>query len=249
MLENIYSSQKRLKWIKNRVSKDDRIVEIGCGTGFMITYPLAMQGFKISGYDRCEKSINYAKNSFLKASSFENVVNLGDPDLRKKYSAIVCSEVLEHCDDSTINQIFSTFETILEPNGQIFITVPNGYGWFEAEAWANSKTSFAKFLYESRIAAVLNKFKKWFFGYEPEAYPSSLDSSPHVQRFTLRRLKDLLASKGYQVEDARGSGLIAGPISNVFFSGIPILTRLNNWLGNAMPNISSGFYIAGRKLR
>lgn len=40
--ENIYGHIKRLEWIKEFISKDDLVVEFGCGTGYMIIYYLRM---------------------------------------------------------------------------------------------------------------------------------------------------------------------------------------------------------------
>jgi len=39
--ENEYGQAKRLKWIESNTQKQDTIIELGCGTGYMITLPMA----------------------------------------------------------------------------------------------------------------------------------------------------------------------------------------------------------------
>jgi SAM-dependent methyltransferase len=60
--ENIYGHIKRLEWIKEFISKDDLVVEFGCGTGYMIIYPLLKDGYNIIDLDT--KSIEYGQDFF-----------------------------------------------------------------------------------------------------------------------------------------------------------------------------------------
>lgn len=79
------------------------------------------------------------------------------------------------------------------------------------------------------------------------AEPSTLSCSPHVQRFTLKKFKEIISSSGYDVKDCKGSALIRGPLSNAFFTGIKWVMKLNNRLGEMFPSFSSGFYIYATK--
>ena len=42
--ENAYGHRKRVEWIVAQLKKTDRIVELGCGTGIMITRTLCKLG-------------------------------------------------------------------------------------------------------------------------------------------------------------------------------------------------------------
>ncbi len=59
--ENVYGNAKRLKWMLTYIRQDLNIVELGCGTGYMICLPLAKMGYSIQGLDLDEKSIAYGK--------------------------------------------------------------------------------------------------------------------------------------------------------------------------------------------
>ena len=50
-LENVYGHRKRLGWLSKHLKPGDRIVEVGCGTGYMITLPLLASGYDITGIE------------------------------------------------------------------------------------------------------------------------------------------------------------------------------------------------------
>ena len=99
----------------------------------------------------------------------------------------------------------------------------------------------------SFVERAIMDVKTWLSGYTAtqivEPYPSSLDQSPHVQRFTLSTLIERVQKHGFEQRGITGSGLFAGQLSNLLFSGFDFLTRLNNWLGDRMPRVASGFYV------
>ena len=49
--ENIYGHVKRLRWILSQVDRGATLVELGCGTGYMISRPLAKLGFEMHGVE------------------------------------------------------------------------------------------------------------------------------------------------------------------------------------------------------
>ena len=64
--ENIYGSIKRLEWFEKFLNKNQKIVDICCGTGYMVTIPLISEGYDIIGVDLDQKSIDYGKNLLKK---------------------------------------------------------------------------------------------------------------------------------------------------------------------------------------
>ena len=59
--ENAYGSVKRLEWIRDRLDPSRRAVELGCGTGYMLTYPLRVWAYDVVGVDLDVPSIEYGR--------------------------------------------------------------------------------------------------------------------------------------------------------------------------------------------
>ena len=79
-----------------------------------------------------------------------------------------------------------------------------------------------------------------------DPYLSTLDSSPHVQRFTYDTIQDLLLGQGFEITDRTGSVLFAGPVSNMLFTGMVPVMKLNCALGQRLPRFASGFFMGCR---
>jgi hypothetical protein len=113
------------------------------------------------------------------------------------------------------------------------------------------KTGLGWLLERTRIAEALRWIKSVLLRCRPEEPypPSTLAVSPHVQRFTYDSIQSLLAKHGFEVSSITGSVLIAGPFSNLFFTGLGPIMKINCLLGQWMPRIAAGFYVACRPIR
>jgi 2-polyprenyl-3-methyl-5-hydroxy-6-metoxy-1,4-benzoquinol methylase len=245
--ENVYGHVNRLTWIMKYLNKDDAIMEFGCGTGYMITYPLRCFGYNIEGFDLDAKSIKYGvrafsgnDNLFLHATDIK--------DVKKKYDVAIASEVFEHMHTDILDPVIDIIRTRLNPRGILLVTVPNGYGWYELESFLWNKLGWGRLLEQLRLISAVEKFKQLFFGeYIDALHPSTLSTSRHVQRFTLHSIQNRLTERGFEIVEAKGAVLFCGPFSNALFTGIKPIMRLNTWLGSKMPRIAAAFYIASRK--
>ena len=244
--ENIYGHAKRLHWISSFLNPSDRIVELGCGTGCMISLPLAKMGYDIFGIDLHNDSITYGQEIFRKEGL--------DPDRLKPVSlsefavmpdVIIASEVLEHLNQADLLKTLEVIRSKLKRGGMLLVTVPNGYGWFEMESFLWFKTGLGWLIEKLRIGSMVHIPKKWLFGWDIDyPHPSTLANSPHVQRFTCKSIQKLLRSHGFKVMKVGGSVLLAGPFSGLLFTGIKPVMKLNCLLGDLFPNVASAFYIA-----
>lgn len=140
---------------------------------------------------------------------------------------------------------FHQIRSKLKKNGQLIVTVPNGYGWFELESYLYFKKKVGKvlerFKFNYRIDHLKNlllRRKDWV-----NTVPSTLCHSPHVQRFTHRSIQKLLKSHHFEISSITGSVLFAGPFSDLLFAGINPILKLNNFLGSCLPLLASGFYV------
>lgn len=247
--QTIYGSLSRYQWIKSFLNKNQKIVDLGCGTGSMITIPLIEDGFDVLGVDLDEKSIKYGQNLLLKKNI--NLHRLQCCDFRElnfSPDVVILSEVLEHIDNLQLNSLLQDIFEKISLGGIVLITVPNGYGAFELESFIWNKLKVGRVLEWLRLDVCYIIFKNKLLGYNTILnVPSSLDSSPHVQRFTYYSLPRILKKFRFKVISKRGGSLISGPFSNLFFTGFKNIMKLNMILGNFIPWFASDFYIAVKK--
>jgi len=256
--ENVYAHRKRLEFIaaaieslrlRNGQNRDDlEVLDVGCGTGVMITLPLASFGYHILGIDLDPESVTAGRklNPFSNASfavlEVEELIQNG-----KVFDAVVCSEVLEHLDQPA--QMLRILRKLIKPNGILLITVPNGYGGFEID----------QFLWESLhlerivtpigrlIGALARRFKRIVFR-KPlpsrPSLPSTLsEGCPHVQHFTWSQITNLFATEGLVVVENGKSSLLTGKISNALFGEFGLLIEINRRIADYLPpSLTSGWY-------
>ena len=247
--ENIYGHQKRLRWIMNQLTHEEDVLELGCGTGYMVTLPLKKAGFKVVGLDLDSSSIEYGRNLAIKDGLPPGfLINSSLEMFEKKVDVIIVSEVLEHLTNKALTELLNVVHTTLRANGRLLVTVPNGYGWYEIESWLWKHVGLEWFFKRTRLDRIIMRFKTLLTGKQEEElverHPSTFDSSPHVQRFTLGTLCDYMATQGFKVRDATGSVIVAGQLSNLFFTGFSAITHLNNRLGDKLPSLAAGFYVS-----
>lgn len=246
--ENIYGHRKRLQWIISHLKKRDTIVELGCGTGTMITLPLLKLGFQITGVDPDEKSISFGQALFRNEGVDPQMLKMGDiTELKVDPNVLIASEVIEHLSGRDLPVVMNAIRRVLKPGGKLLITVPNGYGWFELEKWLWFNCGLGRALERTRVDILYREIKRHFLGVEPENLtPSTLSNSQHIQRFTFQSIQHLLDGYGFDVIDKDGSVLVAGPFSNLFFTGLKHIMNWNNIMGSKLPKYAAGFFIGCR---
>jgi len=246
--ENIYGHRKRLEWIMSHIRKTDTVLEVGCGTGYMITLQLARQGYNALGVDLDKASITYGQRLFESYGlDPERLICRDLADTPVQADVIIASEVLEHVTDTGMDRFLSAIQGNLKAGGLLLVTIPNGYGCFEIESLIFRFTKLQDFLSDTGIEKMLNIMKKKVFGFKPYEHPSTLSDSPHVQRFTWGSILKLLSRYNFKTTGIDGSAFISGPLSNLLFTGIKPAMLLSQWAGSLFPSIASGFFIACKK--
>ncbi len=245
--ENVYGNAKRLKWMLTHIRQDLNIVELGCGTGYMICLPLAKMGYSIQGLDLDEKSIAYGKKVFQKEGLDHSLISQRDiSSFGTAADVIIASEVFEHMKSDEIKQTLNTIKKNLPIDGRLLVTVPNGYGWFELENFLWKKLKAGQLLEWVGFVELVYQIKKFFLAEETDhpPHPSTLSDSPHIQHFTVSTIQNILKTSGFTVLEITGSVLFAGPFTNLLFHGVDVFLKLNCFLGNLLPSLASGFFIA-----
>jgi SAM-dependent methyltransferase len=229
----------------SHLSKDEMAVEIGCGSGAMITLPLARAGYRIRGLDPHRASIAYGQEVIGREGldpellSSKELLSLDfSPD------AVIASEVLEHIPDQPLSELLRAIRSKLGGGGKLLVTVPNGYGWFEWEKFAWQRLRLGRVLAALKLDVMINEVKHLIWGSSGESsLRSTLAASPHLQFFTCKAILRLLESHGFVIEAWTGSVLMAGPFSNLFFSKFQSFLRWNCRMGTRFPRIAAAFFI------
>ena len=246
--DNIYGRLDRLNWIIKNTSKKDIIVDLGCGTGYNLTIPLMHLGYNIIGIDRDAKSIKCGRKIAKKYNlDSEKLLCKDFQEINFHPDAVILSEVLEHLNNNELKNILDLIFSKLKNKGKLLITVPNGYSWFELESFLWYKIKFGKILKKLWIeeAFIVGKYK--LFGIRVDQFVSSLDSSPHIQKFSPKKLSKILTQHGFNKVNLSGGSFFSGPFSSLIFSGIKIAMNLNLKIGKLFPSLASGFYITVEK--
>ena len=244
--ETIYGSRSRYEWIKSFLNKDQKIVDLGCGTGSMITIPLIEEGFDVLGVDLDSKSIEYGKG-LLKEKKLDpsKLTDCNFSELLFVPDVVIVSEVLEHIETSALHELLSLILKKLSSGGLVLVTIPNGYGFFEFDSFIWNKLKLGKFLIWSTFDCRYTFYKNKYLGYNTVInIPSSLDSSPHVQSFTYYSLPYLFKQYDFKVKSKQGGTFISGPTSNLLFTGFGIIMKINMFLGRLFPVVAADFYMA-----
>lgn len=184
-----------------------RVLDIGCGDG-AITRPLATRfpQIDILGLDIDEANIGLARKAAPQNATFV-CKTLWDMDPREAYDVIIASELLEHITE--IERLMVLLSSHLRPDGLLLVTTPNGYGSMEIfeRTWKLTRS----FLMTSRV---LNPVRRALIAArvlgQNERERRLMELYPHVQAFTMRRLRRLGASAGLRLIGAGNVSFLKG---------------------------------------
>lgn len=245
--ENSYGSRSRLEWVRRKLGNSMRVAEFGCGTGLMVTAPLNATGIDVTGWDIHAPSIEFGRE-WLRARGREPDILRNQPFEEAEsgsFDAVIASEVLEHLDDATLRACLATIRGRLRPGGKLLVTVPNGFGWFEADQRLFERV-IEPIDRRLRLIRLVHGVKQLFLGDRiVPGFSSTLADgvSPHVQWFSSRTITKVLEENGFEVRSLEGGAMASGPCIDLVITGIRPATAFNGWLGRMFPTMASGFRI------
>jgi SAM-dependent methyltransferase len=263
--EDPYGVRHRLSFFANclkdysqELNKIPLVLEVGCGTGELISIPLAKMGFPVVGIDIHEPSIrrgrqiaeNYGiRNVTLCLKSIDELIQMS-----LEFDAVICSEVLEHLEDPA--SMLRKIALITKPSGMALITVPNGQGPFEIASrlyaiYFKSVRPFIKPL-KSRLCELISYWsqsKDFAQQCEPCSSGGTLNlESRHIQFFSWQSINSLFESTGWRVERYMGRSFICGPLLDMIVNAVSFGKDLNVMLGKRLPPfVVSGWMFQLRK--
>ncbi len=229
--ENSYGHKKRLDFIKEQIIKycltnsldafNIRMLDVGCGSGTLVTLPLGEEGFNILGIDLDQTSIDFARiqNIFRNVSFEKKTVE----EVEGEYDIVLACEILEHLERPV--EFLKTLSSKLKTNGILILTTPNGYGWSEKEG------DLVKWLGKNLlIRRIINKFKK-------HSQDITLnESDKHLQKFSYELLLNIFNDSGLKVVGSKNGPVFGGPIIERTFARLPLFKKTSNTLGDILPS-------------
>jgi SAM-dependent methyltransferase len=121
---------KLLPILKN-FSQDSRILELGCGPGYLLDY-LKLKGFKnLIGIDISAEQIEIAKSknhNVLLADVFEFLKNSSE-----NYDIVFAFDFIEHFTKDELVELTSLISNVLNKDGLFILRTPNGQGFFPGD--------------------------------------------------------------------------------------------------------------------
>lgn len=184
------------KVLERDVSRDVKILDVGCGQG-LLAKTLKENGFTtISGVDWLPPE----KVSFKECLRSYSTINLNECESlgfpKSSFDVIICSDVLEHLENPS--RIIRQMTDILKPEGQLVITIPNA----------------------------TNIFQRWRFfltGNSTRYKVEKPNSWGHITFFTSNIMKSLLQRSGLEIFKTYGGGCYHDGLwifPNKFMSGL-----------------------------
>ena len=187
--EDIWGYAKRLGFVRDVIrasfpgSRIINVLDVGCGNGSQLAIPLANDSqLRITGIDPDATSIQHGQRLAVSSTNV-NFLCAAIEDLPPddKFDVIILSEVLEHLDQP--GEMLRKATRLLNSDGVLIVTVPNGYGEFEIDSW---------FFRALRLQKIVDRFAA-----KNELLAGTDNSeSGHVQFFTRSRLRNLFQQAG-----------------------------------------------------
>lgn len=230
---------KRLRFIQGAILKLNnpyvKVLDVGCGNGNN-SRQIASLGFEVMGIDISKATIDEANRlNTYQNLSFKSIA-AEELAITNKFDAIICSEVVEHLHQPT--PVIKTLAKLLDKDGVLIVTVPNGYGPREVVMTKPMQAAM-----NNKIAWSLVSKAKKMFGFKGSTIQSEATDLMHVQFFTKKSLIRLLKNQGLELQKFRTTNFIESVLPfSIIANRVKALQKFDNWLADQLPDsFSSGF--------
>jgi SAM-dependent methyltransferase len=206
-----------------------RVLDVGCGTGEQLTGWLAQlcPRCQFLGIDPDAATIAHAQQQFAAVPNLAFATQWPAPG---HYDVVIASEVLEHV--AQPSEFLEQLHAQVAPDGLLILTTPNGYGCSEWMALAETLLTL------SGIWPLVRRLKRWLFRQGTAPVPAESDTravSPHVNFFSLRRLRRLFAEHNLKIVGYQGRMFLHHFLCTMLIDRSRSLARLNARLGAILP--------------
>lgn len=107
--------------------KDKRIMDYGCGPGFLEDY-LLKRGARVTAADYSPATVKSANERFVGRPGWDGAIEIVDGEIDVPDAAIdivTCIETIEHMFEADRKKMFSEFWRVLKASGHLMVTTPN----------------------------------------------------------------------------------------------------------------------------
>jgi 2-polyprenyl-3-methyl-5-hydroxy-6-metoxy-1,4-benzoquinol methylase len=138
---NLIRLKRRADWMIKEMLVDPskKILEIGCGTGYVSHYMAEKTQMQVIGSDLCIPFIGEAKSKYTSPKLSYEVLDFNDAanSIHNKFDYIIGNGILHHL-YYTLSDVFLTFKDLLNPGGKIIFMEPNIYNPYVAAIFKNT---------------------------------------------------------------------------------------------------------------
>ena len=118
-----FSARRRFEFLAKRVQKGSRVLNIGVGKGYLESI-LVQKGVDVSCLDPSSSAIEKIRERLRLGEKAQVGYSQSMPFSDAVFDYVIMSEVLEHLDDTVIEQTLEEVKRTLKISGKFFGTVP-----------------------------------------------------------------------------------------------------------------------------
>ena len=179
------------------VQKDERVLEIGAGSG-VFADAIAARGATVIGVDANPSAVDYATHTFARPGLTFLRGYLDELSFDKgSFDKATCLEVVEHVYPNQVERLLQDVSALLRPGGRLLLTTPNYRGLWPLIEWAADRFSSA----------------------------AKMDGEQHVTHFHRTILARTVRAAGFEVELERTYSTFAPFAAGVSWRLAEILER------------------------
>lgn len=132
--------ERRADWMINEmeVNPGKKVLEIGCGTGYVSYYIARATGMQVIGTDLCKPFIEDARKNYLLSNLSYDTLDFNEAakNVHNKVDYIIGNGILHHL-YYNLDTVLVTLSNLLNPMGKIIFMEPNIYNPYVASIFKN----------------------------------------------------------------------------------------------------------------
>ncbi|HEV8287174.1 MAG TPA: methyltransferase domain-containing protein [Chitinophagaceae bacterium] len=134
--------ERRADWMINEMNAEPgkKILEIGCGTGYLSYYIAKKTGMQVIGSDLCKPFIEDASKKYVLPNlSYDTLdFNKAAASVDDRFDYIIGNGILHHL-YYNLNEVLVTLKKLLNSQGKIIFMEPNIYNPYVAAIFKNKR--------------------------------------------------------------------------------------------------------------